>query len=405
MASLTHILLDKGYEVIGIDSNNYVYTQDDLLKRGLKIYSFNEYKFLNDDILIYGHSFKDIQEVSKAKEICKENYEYHEYVNKLVKNSKLSIAISGSHGKTYTTGLISYLLNNITKASYLIGDGEGKYNGDDIFVFEACEYQDHFLIYHPDICIVLNIDYDHVDYFKSEEDYLKTFEKFIKNSKVAILNKNNENIKKLNINNALFFNINDVKKLKLIDKGYTFTLKNKKINTNIYGKKHIENILSVITLFDYLNININDYLKYLSTFLGVKRRFREIITNGDIYIDDYAHHPSQIQYTLEMVKNKYPDYVLIVFFKPDRPSRFLTFYKQIATSLEQANYAVIMDFPSCNENKVDVNLLINENINKFYIYNENIIEKVRSINKKVVVSLGSKNMQEVYENIFIKTHL
>lgn len=403
MASVSNILLDQGYEVIGIDTDKYVYTQDDLLKRNMKIYNFNEYQFNEDDILIYGHSFKGDKVIKEARLTCKEVYEYHEFVNKLAKKSKLSIAISGSHGKTYTTGLLSHILSKYKNISYLIGDGEGKYNGDDIFVFEACEYQDHFLIYEPDISIVLNIDYDHVDYFKNEEDYIESFNKFINKSKLVILNKNDRNIQKLNkIDNAKYYDINEIKELILTKYGYKFKYHNKEYITNVYGDKHVENILAIITLLDILNIN--NYNEYLINFFGVKRRFREIITNGDIYIDDYAHHHTQIEYTLKMIKNKYSEYELVVFFKPDRPSRFLTFYKQIATSLEQANYVVIMDFPSCNEEKVDVNLLVKEN-NKFFIYNKKIINKIRKIKKKVVVTFGSKNMQEVYENIFIKPHL
>ena len=143
---------------------------------------------------------------------------------------------------------------------------------------------------------------------------------------------------------------------------------------------------------------------YIFKFEGVKRRFKEIIVNGDIYIDDYAHHPTQILYTIEMIKNKYPEYELIVFFKPDRPSRFLTFYKQIATSLEKADYVVVMDLVS-TEKSVNINMLVNENKTKFYLYNIRTIKFIKSIKKKVVVSLSSKNMQEVYENIFINNHL
>lgn len=405
LSSLCHILLDKGFDVVGIDTSNYVYTEDDLLRRNVLIYGFNTYLFNEDDILIYGHSFKECNEVKEAISICKESYEYHEYVNKLAKESKLSIAISGSHGKTYTTGLISYLMNTLTNASYLIGDGEGKYKSDDIFIFEACEYQDHFLIYEVDIAIVLNIDYDHVDYFKSEDEYINSFNRFINNAKTVILNYDDLNIRKLKVNNGIYYSLNNINNLILNKSGYSFEYNNKKIDTNVFGIKHVSNILSSIALFNLLNVNLDDYYKNIILFTGVKRRFREILCNGDIYIDDYAHHPTQIQYTLEMIKNKYKEYELIVFFKPDRPSRFLTFYKQIATSLEKANYAVIMDFPSCSEEKVDVNLLINEDINRFYVYNKDILNEIRKIKNKVVVSLGSKNMQEVYENIFIKDHL
>ncbi len=403
VASLCHILLDQGHEVIGIDNLNYNYPEDDLRKRNMKIYNFNEYQYETIDIVIYGHSFKESNELKRAKEVVNLIYEYHEFVKLIASKSKLNIAVSGSHGKTYTTGLLSFLLSNINNISYLIGDGEGKYNGDDIFVYEACEYQDHFLIYESDISIILNIDYDHVDYFKKEEDYINTFKKFINNSKVVIANKNDEIISKLDNEKIIYYDINETKDLRLEKNGYTFSLNDEKIITNVYGIKHVENILAVIKLLDYLGIEKKRYLNNLNKNFGVKRRFRETIINGDIYIDDYAHHPSQIKYTLDMIKNKYPDYGLIVFFKPDRESRFLTFYKQIATSLEKADYAVIMETNSCFE-KIDVSLLIKES-NKFYEYNREIIEKIKKINKKVVVTLSSKNMQEVYENIFINTHL
>ena len=192
--------------------------------------------------------------------------------------------------------------------------------------------------------------------------------------------------------------------MKLTEKGYAFNLENELIKTNVYGNKHILNILSLIKLCDCLNIDRKKYLKYICEFNGVKRRFREIIINGDIYIDDYAHHPSQIKYTLEMIKNKYPDRELVVFFKPDRASRFLTFYKQIATSLDIANLAVIMEFKEDKDNTL-IDLLLNENKIKFYRFNDETINIVRNMKNIVVVSLSSKNMEEVYEKIFINPAL
>ena len=404
MSSLAHILLDKGYEVVGVDTCNYVYTEDSLFKRNVIIKGFNELNINQDDILIYGHSFKENEEVIKGKKICNLSYEYHEYVNKLASESKLSIAIAGSHGKTYTTGLISYILSKLGNVSYLIGDGEGRYINNDVFVFEACEYQDHFLIYHPDISIILNIDYDHSDYFNSIEQYKESFSKFVSNSKKVILNSDDVNIRSLDVKDAFYFSLSLIKDLKLTNNGYSFKLNNTQINTNVYGEKHILNILSLITLCDYLGIEKNEYIHYIKEFSGVKRRFRETIINGDIYIDDYAHHPSQIKYTLEMIKNKYPDKELVVFFKPDRISRFLTFYKQIATSLNSADYVVVMENSSGNE-KIEIDLLLNENKDKFNKYSRTEIKKVKEKKNKVVVTLSSKSMNEVYENIFINTIL
>ena len=398
MSSLAHILLDKGFIVEGCDTLDYVYTKDDLLKRNVKIYTFDDYELKEDDIVIYGHSFKESIDVDIARYMCNEVYEYHEFLSRLIKESKLSIGIAGSHGKTWTTGLISFILDKLTKISYLIGDGEGKYNENDIFVFEACEYQDHFLMYKCDICIVLNIDYDHVDYFKSEEEYIESFNKFCNNSKICILNKDDSNVNKLKVNNALYFSKDDISNLELTKEGYNFIYNNKLINTNIYGDKHILNMLSIFPLFNYLNIDINDYYLYLNEFKGVKRRFKEILVNGDVYIDDYAHHPTQIAYTLEVIRNKYPDYEIIVFFKPDRASRFLTFYKSIATSFNNVSCVVVMESTS---EEINVNLLIKENPLLFHKYSKKIIKKIKKVKKKVVVSLSSKNMDNVFESIFI----
>ena len=139
-------------------------------------------------------------------------------------------------------------------------------------------------------------------------------------------------------------------------------------------------------------------LVYPKKFKGVKRRFKEILVNGDVYIDDYAHHPTQIAYTLEVIKNKYPDYEIIVFFKPDRASRFLTFYKSIATSFNNVSCVVVMKSTS---EDINVNLLIKENPLLFHKYSKKITNKIKKVKKKVVVSLSSKNMDDVFESIFI----
>ena len=252
-------------------------------------------------------------------------------------------------------------------------------------------------MYECDISLVLNIDYDHVDYFKNEEDYIESFNKFSNKSKLSILNKDDLNINKLKVNHSLYFSLNDISDLILNKEGYSFKYKGININTNIYGKKNILNLIGVITLFNYLNIDTNDYKDYINKFNGVKRRFKEIIVNGDLYIDDYAHHPTQILYTLEMIKNKYSEYEIIVFFKPDRASRFLTFYKDFAASFNNADKVILL------KNKdIDISLLIKENKKKFYKFNKRVIRDVKNRKKKVVVSFSSKNMNSVFESIFIK---
>ena len=177
MASVAKILLDKGHRVIGSDTDSYVFTEDDLIKRGIKIYNFGEYDFKDIDFVIVGHSFVNNIDHKNALDNNLKVLEYNEFVASLVKE-KYSIAVCGSHGKTSTVGLLTHLLKKYNP-SYLRGDGEGKWTNSKYFIFEACEYKDHFLKYNPNVTLLLNIDYDHVDYFKTETDYYNSFQQKI----------------------------------------------------------------------------------------------------------------------------------------------------------------------------------------------------------------------------------
>ncbi len=139
-------------------------------------------------VIIQGNAFPDThEEIVRAKELGLEVTRYHDFIGQFIQ-PYTSIAVTGSHGKTSTTGLLSHVLSGIRPTSFLIGDGTGHGEPDaEFFSFEACEYRRHFLAYSPDYAIMTNIDFDHPDYFHSIEDVFSAFQSMASQVKKASL--------------------------------------------------------------------------------------------------------------------------------------------------------------------------------------------------------------------------
>ncbi len=187
MSSLALVLHEQGLNVQGSDIEKYFFTQRDLEKANIKILPFNADNVKPGMTIIAGNAFPDThEEIQRAKELGLEVVRYHDFIGDFIQNYT-SIAVTGSHGKTSTTGLLSHMLTGIRPTSYLIGDGTG--HGDpqaEFFAFEACEYRRHFLAYSPDYVIMTNIDFDHPDYYTSIDDVFTAFQSMAKQVKKAI---------------------------------------------------------------------------------------------------------------------------------------------------------------------------------------------------------------------------
>src|SRR5690625_2360179 len=176
MSALAHILHDSGEKVQGSDVEKRFFTQDALEEKNIPIYPFSKSNIQDEYIIIAGNAFSDDHiEVKEALDRGVTFYRYHEFLGEWLKQYT-SIAVTGTHGKTSTTGLLSHVLNKSIHISYLIGDGTGKRHVESqYFVFEVCEYRRHFLQYQPDYAVMTNIDFDHPDYFTSIEDVFDAF--------------------------------------------------------------------------------------------------------------------------------------------------------------------------------------------------------------------------------------
>ncbi|MGG0644783.1 UDP-N-acetylmuramate--L-alanine ligase [Sporosarcina gallistercoris] len=363
MSSLAQILHDSSNEVQGSDVEKHFFTEEPLHERAITVLPFSEANITEGLTVIAGNAFPDTHpELVKAKELGLEVIRYHDFLAEYMKQS-VSVAITGTHGKTSTTGLLAHVLSGFAPISYLIGDGTGKGVQDsEFFVFESCEYKRHFLAYEPDYAIITNIDYDHPDYFKDMSDVLNAFGDMALNVKKAIIACGDDQ-------NCLAIQANVPVVLYGLGEGNDFSasniIKNAEgtsfdvfVRNEFYhsftipmpGDHAIKNALAVIALCQYEGLEPAIVEERLKSFNGVKRRFTEIKTDDAILIDDYAHHPTEIRATLQSARQKYPEREIIAVFQPHTFSRTAALMDEFAASLTEADQVYLCDiFGSARE--------------------------------------------------------
>ena len=417
MSSLAQILFDLGNKVQGSDIEEFIYTQEGLEKRNISIYPFSEESIKDNFIIIAGNSFnEDHIEIKRAKELNLPIHKYNEYLGELIHHFD-SIAITGTHGKTSTTGLLAHVLNEVVPTNYLIGDGTGNANIiASSFVFEACEYRRHFLSYNPNLAIINNIDFDHPDYFDGIEDVRHAFESFSVNVKEMIFaNGDDEQIRKMNANVPItyfgFGNHNDViaSNVKTGNSGLSFDVYingefYERFIINSYGKHSIMNTLAVIAVCHHKNIEPQYIKAALETHNGVKRRFSETKYKEQIIIDDYAHHPTEIRATIEAVKEKYPTKKVIAIFQPHTHSRTSKFLKEFATSLSLADSVYLCEiFNSARESKGGSNIEeLKSKVHQSIILDETNINLLENHTNSVLLFMGAGDIQK-YQTLYLKS--
>ena len=346
MAALANILLDDNYEVRGSDVDHFVNTEISLKLRKVIIDPLESDKYLDADIIIIGHSFFKEELINKLNEKGKVFFEYNEFLDLYIDHDKL-ISIAGSHGKTT---LVKMLSTSFSHCSYLCGEGLGKKLDQDLFFFlESCEYQNHFLKYHPKEVIITNIDYDHVDFFKSEKEYLESFQKFAKKAeKVYILYSESNKIIHHNLITYGLDSHSDYY-FDYIEKDNRYLVKlfhhDEEILIFEMDKKpnhYLELLCATMAFYNEHNFDLKTIIKNLEHFSLPFQRFNVSQVNSHYIITDYCHHPSQIRYNFEQCKFYYNDYRKIVIFKPDRTSRLVYFKNQFIEELEKYDQVFIL---------------------------------------------------------------
>ena len=418
MSSLAQVMNDLGYNVMGSDKSDHFFTEDELIKKGIKIVEFNPDNLKEGMIVIQGNAFNDeFPEVVRAKELNLKIFTYQEMIDNITKDFKL-IAVSGCHGKTTTTTMISTILEN-KGISYLIGDGNGHaINGSEYFALEACEYKRHFLEYHPYYSIITNVEVDHIDYYKDLDDIIDAFTTFANSSKkCTIMCGDDENIRRIKVNKpCIYYGFNDnndvcAKNIRLVEND------KEKINDDttmidVYikgeyfdtytlpfvGDHLILNVLAAISVCYLENIDKDEIKTQITKIKHAKRRFIEEKFKSNILIDDYAHHPTEVKVTIQAARKKYPNKYIVALFKAHTKSRVKYFYKEFADALNLADKAYVLDI---GEDRIengydDINpyMIINELKNGEYIGIDDA-EKLLQYKDSVLLFMSSKDIYKL----------
>ena len=373
MSGLAQIMLKNGYSVSGSDSTKSKITEK-LEALGAKIaYGHSEKNIDGADVIVYTAAVhSDNPEFTAAKESGAIMLSRAEFLGTIMKLYKNALGVSGTHGKTTTTGMLAYALIaahfdptvSIGGELDIIG-GNIKTGASDYFVTEACEYTNSFLEFFPTVSVITNIDNDHLDFFSGIEEIIDSFRKFAmltKGKGFVVACGSDENVRK-----ALFDAPLDIKYYGIGD-GYEYSARNivyesgypvfevwhnedylMSIHLRVPGEHNVLNALAVIAVCDNWGADLELVKSGIESFRGAARRFdKKGELNGAVVIDDYAHHPTEIQATLKacapFVKNR-----LWCVFQPHTYSRTKMLWQEFCESFDNVDELIITHIYAARE--------------------------------------------------------
>lgn len=417
MSPLAQVLFEMGYQVQGSDVEKHFFTQIPLEQKGIKILPFDEKNIQSGLTVIAGNAFKDDHpELVRAAELGLPIIRYHVFLGELLKKYT-SIAVTGTHGKTTTTGILAHVLKGIRPTSYLIGDGTGYGDAEsEYFAFESCEYRRHFLAYHPDYCVMTNIDFDHPDYYHDIEDVFDAFQQMSLQVKKGIIACGDDPfLRKIQAEVAVtyygFGAENDFQAINVKSQhngtSFDVIVNNKDLGHFIipnFGDHSVLNALGVIAVCFLENLEMELVKELLSTFKGVKRRFSEKVHGNQILIDDYAHHQTEILATIDSARKKYPNRELVAVFQPHTYSRTSKFLNEFAEALSKADKVYLCEiFGSARETNSELTIeVLREKIQGAEVLSEWNTDKLKKHENGVLIFMGAgdvQKFQQAYEKI------
>lgn len=373
MYPLAQILHGQGYYLTGSD-NNETETLDAVRSMGIPVYIGQRAENIGDaDLIVHTAAIMaDNPELMAARASGVTVLERADLLGIVTGWYDRAICVSGTHGKTSTTSMITQIMYTagIDLSAYIGGKlpcigGSGIAGKSDILVCESCEFEDHFLKFLPDISVVLNIDADHLDYFGTLENIIKSFRKFNQNtSKCIIINGSDENSMKslegvegkeiitFGSDSSCDYYPENVKHENGLLTTYDAVYKGEKLGTvtlHVAGIHNVLNSLAAIAAARYCGVEFKYIAKGLEDFRGAKRRFEKLgEEKGITVVDDYAHHPTELEATLRAAKEMNFNKVWAIF-QPFTFSRTKLLLDDFAKALSIADHAVLTDIMGSRE--------------------------------------------------------
>ena len=433
MSGLAEILLDEGFTISGSDSKESDLTKH-LEAKGISVFYGQKASNIipGIDLIVYTAAIhEDNPEFAQAKAQGLPMLSRAELLGQIMDNYEQSIAVAGTHGKTTTTSMISQiLLEAKTDPTITVGgileaiNGNLRVGESEVFISEACEYTNSFLNFRPKYSIILNVEAEHLDFFKDLDDIRKSFHKFAANTLAdgaTIINGEIDNYTEIveglpqriityGLNSSYDYyaeNITYDEKACAIFSVMHDGQKIMDVHLNVPGKHNVSNSLAAIALCDIMDIPNEAVISGLLKFGGANRRFQyKGKIDGITIIDDYAHHPTEIKATLTAAAN-YPHERLVLVFQPHTYSRTKAFLDDFAEVLSMADVVVLADIYAAREqntygvsSKDILHLLKKKGTEAYYLPSFEEIEKFllkNCINGDLLITMGAGNVVEIGE--------
>lgn len=427
MSAIARYFLSKNVNVAGYDRVSTELTQN-LESEGCIIH-------YNDAIneIPKSHKHKDTL-VIYTPAIPKNNEELNYFINnefEVVKRSKVlgiitknsfTVGVAGTHGKTTTSSIVSYLLHNSNyNCDAFLGGICTNFGSNFIFsnkskvtVVEADEYDRSFLTLSPNIAIVTSTDADHLDIYSKHNNLLESFQEYVNKlpkTGVLIIKKGLE----LTHKNTITYSINEVadiyaENIKIIDGVYSYDVKTpkgiiKNITLGLSGLHNVENSIAAIAVALELGISKEDIKNSFKSFKGVKRRFEYKVKNSNIvYIDDYAHHPMELTACINSVKEMYPNKKITGVFQPHLYTRTRDFANEFGKSLSLLDELYLLDIYPAREEPIEgvTSKMLLEKVtikNKELVSKEELINKLNIKNIDILLTLGAGDIDKMVKPI------
>lgn len=388
MYPLAQILHSQGYYLTGSD-NNETETLDAVRKMGIPVFVGQRAENIEGaDLIVHTAAImNDNPELIAARNSDAEVLERSELLGIITGWYDRAICVSGTHGKTTTTSMITQILFSagIDLSAFIGGKlpcigGSGRAGKSDIMVCESCEFVDTFLKLYPDIAVILNIDEDHLDYFKNLENIISSFKKFAdKASKAVIFNGDDENtlkaVKDITDKELVTFGLDpkndyyaaNIQRISGMETQYTLMKKDKEmgiVTLHVAGMHNVLNSVAAAAAADYAGTPADKIISGLAEFRGAGRRF-ELIgkAKGITIVDDYAHHPTELTVTLNAAMEMGYKNVWAVF-QPFTFSRTALLLDDFAKALSITDKTVLTDIMGSREK------------NTYKIFTRHLAEKI-----------------------------
>ena len=412
MSGLAKYLLEDGHIVSGSDISDSKYVEK-LRKLGAQIFIGHKKENVpSDAIIIKSTAIRDNNpEVIRAKELGLKIYHRSDLLAGISTNAqkegKTFIGFSGTHGKTTTSGLASFVLEKASLEPSFVDGGiipelntNAQHKKGAHFIAELDESDGTIIKYHPDILVINNLEEDHLDFYKNGmKDLVNTFNKAISQAKKVLVNIDNEGVKLLS-GNFITYGLSKadyvVKNISFEKTGTIFDIFYKEsllitLKIQLSGIHNVYNTLAVIAALNEANVDLEKIKNYFYEFTGMGRRFEKVCEFSGIQVyDDYAHHPTEIKATLDAAAQKFGKENVIAVFQPHRYSRLQSLWNEFKNSFENASRIIITDVYAASEDEIDG--ISGENFAKELDNSEYFSGKIEDVARKLLPTLKNGNI-------------